>query len=238
MDYKIAWVGLADKNYWDYIAKYCVPSWSVLPGDKFLVTDEVSLSSDHFLNLIYFDQIKNQNAVFTKHKISKKTTNFWKKMQAQRWAISTLTDYDWVILCDTDIEVINFNLNLFLDNLQDIKNQNKLWGIGFKRDMFEDSIDSGFISVNMKHPEVNKAFVEYENIWESGKIFNLKKSYDGNAMWEMVTNYPAFKFLETGLGDGKFLYDIGLFHWGGRLPKEIRRNLKDVFLYLEEIQSC
>lgn len=235
MEHKIAWVGLADKKYWEYIAQYCVPSWEKLPGDKFIITDDLTMCSNDFAKLIDLNEVKNHNAQFLNNKVSKKTVNFWKKMQTQRWAISALKAYDWVVLMDTDIEAINFNYEHFKNDLDQIKSNNNVWGIGFKREKLDDSVDSGFIVANMRHNSINTAFQAYEHFWESGEIFTLEKSYDGNVMAEMIKKFPAFLFLTTGYGNGKWLYDFGLFHWGGKLPKEIRQSLSDPVLYVESL---
>ena len=238
MKYKIAWVGLADKKYWEYIAQYCVPSWEKLPGDKFIITDDLTMCSNDFAKLIDLNEVKNHNAQFLNNKVSKKTVNFWKKMQTQRWAVSELKDYDFVILTDTDIEILDFDLDKFYSGLKNIRNTDKLWGVGFKKDFFDDSVDSGFIVVNMCYKDVDTAFEDYENYWESGKVFDLKKSYDGNVIGKMIFEYPTSYFYTKGYGDGHFVYDLGMIHWGGKLPKQIRKELKtDVYEYVQKLTA-
>jgi hypothetical protein len=50
---------------------------------------------------------------------NKKQLNFWRKMQSQVWAIQNLTEYDFVFLLDTDVEILDFDQEYF-DNV--IKN--------------------------------------------------------------------------------------------------------------------
>ena len=40
---KLVWSGLADNAYYNGIAKYCLPSWSQLPGNKYVVHDADSV---------------------------------------------------------------------------------------------------------------------------------------------------------------------------------------------------
>lgn len=232
---KIAFLGLCDQQYYDHIGKYCLPSWESLPGDKFLITDILDIKED-FLKIIDLTNVLDLESNFIKKfQTSKKVYNFWKKMQSQCWAIKNFKKYDWVVLLDTDIENINFDKVMFDQYLEKIKKNNQLWGIGFKRNMFDDSIDSGFIVVNMLHRDVDVAFKEYENFWNQGKIYDLKKAYDGNVMWEMIKKFPGEYFLTTSYGQGRFIYDIGLIHWGGGEPKEFRKSLIDSKKYVLEL---
>lgn len=231
----IAFVGVSDQHYYEHIAKYCLPSWETLPGDKFLITDLLDVR-EHFFKIVNLDKILNLESNFIKNfQSSKKVYNFWKKMQSQCWAIKNLKTYDWVVLLDTDVENINFDEKMFDEHLEKIKENNQLWGIGFKRNLFNDSIDSGVIIVNMLHPDVDVAFDEYETFWNQGKIYDLKKAYDGNVMVEMLKKYTATYILTTGYGHGRFLYDVGIMHWGGKEPKEFRKSLIDSKTYVSKL---
>ena len=63
---------------------------------------------------------------------------------------------------------------------------------------------------------------EYENIWDSGEIFNLKKSYDGNAVESMFEKWPSYKIMNTDYGKGLHIYDLGVVHYGSKMPKQMR----------------
>ncbi len=218
---KIAWSGLADRGYWDHIAKYCIPSWNKLPGDKYIVHDDNAIDLD-FINVIPQDQAVNQDCQWIKVHNNKKlkTNNFWRKMQSQVWAVRNLKDYDFVILLDTDIEILDFNIEMFNNELEKLAESNLIWATGRSNSKRHDS---GFIVFNIHHPELNNLIDYYENIWESGSIFNLEKSYDGHAVESMFDTFPSYKIMNTDYGKGFHLYDVGMVHYGSKLPKQLRK---------------
>lgn len=218
----IAWCGLVDQKYWDYIAKCCIPSWTTLPGSKFLITDNMSLPVDCSFTLVDYETVYNRNSQFNAS--SKKVDNFWKKMQSQVWAVRNLTEFDFVVLFDTDIEVLSFDINMFLGILNSLRSSECIWATGESQ---RRGHDSGFIIVNTAHPGLQSLFTEYENIWESGKIFELDKAYDGNAVELLLQTYPSIKIRNTDCGKGMHLYDLGPVHWGSKEPKEQRREARN-----------
>jgi hypothetical protein len=74
----------------------------------------------------------------------------------------------------------------------------------------------------MKHPDVEKVFLEYEDVWNSGKIFNLPHAYDGDVLDSILIKYPSSKIRNRDYGSGLHVYEIGTVHWGSKLPKQLR----------------
>ena len=93
----IAWSGLADEDYYNYIAQFCLPSWNKLPGDKFIVHDSNVISQDG-IQIVNWNDVVNLNAVFPKMCKKTKSHNFWRKMQSQVWAVKNLKKYKWLVL--------------------------------------------------------------------------------------------------------------------------------------------
>lgn len=216
---KIKWSGLADEKYYNYIAKYCLPSWKKLPGEKYIVHDSNKINQS-FLNVVDWKDVGNYSSPFWKIQTSrKKTNNFWRKMQSQVWAGRNLRDCDFIVLLDTDIEVLDFDNALFNQSLEEFKSTNCIWATGKSNSRLHDS---GFIILNANHRDLDTLLDYYENIWNSGEIFNLKKSYDGNAVESMFDLYPSYKFKNTDYGKGLHVYDIGLVHYGSKIPKQMR----------------
>lgn len=221
--HKVIWSGLADKKYYDYIAKYCLPSWESLPGEKYIVHDSNVLKFP-FVNVISQEQTLNRKSKFQTDKVKTKTNNFWKKMQAQVWAIRNLTNCDFLVLLDTDIEVLNFDKVLFDQELKNLKKSNCVWATGQSN---RNGHDSGFIILNMQHSLLNELTNHYENIWESKEIYNLRKPYDGDAVESMINNnYPSYKIPNIDYGSGFHVYNIGFVHYGSKIPKSLRANHK------------
>jgi hypothetical protein len=226
---KIAWITLADKSYYKNYAEKLLPSWNVLPGDKFLVTDFNPII-EHF-SIVDWNTINDPLSKFiNQFSKSKKENNFWRKMLTQTWAVNNLQPYDILVLLDSDIEVTSFNETQFFKEINLLKENDVLWSIGLKSSedilkyknkvVTEPSIDSGFIIVNNTHSNKDITFNEYKDFWETGKIRNLKKAADGEVMSEMIKKYNC-NFLKTKMtGPGQIVYDIGFYHYAGKKNKE------------------
>tara|TARA_B110000259_G_scaffold147876_1_gene166760 strand:- start:45 stop:803 length:759 start_codon:yes stop_codon:yes gene_type:complete len=216
---KIIWSGLADEKYYEYIAKYCLPSWEKLPGEKYVIHNSNKINYK-FLNMITADKTENYNSPFWDiQKSKKKTNNFWRKMQSQVWAVRNIKDCNFLVLLDTDIEVLDFNEDMFNSELEKFIASGYVWATGRSQSRLHDS---GFIIFNMNHPDLHTLVNEYENIWDSGEIFNLKKSYDGNAVESMFEKWPSYKIMNTDYGKGLHIYDVGVVHYGSKMPKQMR----------------
>lgn len=216
---KIKWSGLADAVYWEGIAKYCVPSWEKLPGKKYIVHDSNLINHD-FLNVVNWAEVGNYDSGFWKiQRERKKTNNFWRKMQSQVWAVRNIKNCDYLVLLDTDIEVLDFDQTAFEEEMEKFKESGYVWATGRSQSRLHDS---GFIVFNMQHPDLHTLINEYENIWDSGEIFNLRKSYDGIAVESMFDKWPSHKIMNIDWGSGFHTYDLGFVHYGSKIPKQRR----------------
>jgi len=222
MKHSVIWSGLADEKYYNIIAQYCLPSWVKLPGNKKVISDtKLSIPS---IECVPWDPIPNMNSKFLKVSPSKKTWNFWRKMQSQVWAIRKYKDRcDFVILLDTDIEILDFDLKMFDKELEKFLESGHIWATGESN---RQGHDSGFIILNTKHPLLDELTTYYENIWETNKIFELPKGYDGDAVESMFAIYPSYKIKNRDYGAGLHVYNLGLVHYGSKIPKALRAEWK------------
>ena len=218
--FEINWSGLADEKYYHYIAKYCLPSWEKLPGKKTIIHDASEISLD-FFDIVNEKDVLNKAAEFLKIKKTKsKTFNFWRKMQSQVWAVRNSKDCDFIILLDTDIEVLNtFDLDKLYLELSKFRESKLPWATGRSQSRLHDS---GFIVIDTHHSVASELIDYYENIWESGQIYKLQKSYDGHAVESMFEKFPSYKIMNTDYGKGLHVYDIGFVHYGSKIPKSLR----------------
>lgn len=219
--YKILWSGLADKIYYDVIAQYCIPSWTKLPGDKNIIHDQNAINIKG-INVIPWNIVPNLNSKFLEKNPRKKTWSFWRKMQSQVWTARKFKiNYDFIILLDTDIEILNsFDVDKLEKELNSFKESNHVWATGRSQSRLHDS---GFIILNTDHKLYDSVISDYENIWESGKIHELRKAYDGIAVESMFDQYPSYKLMNTDYGKGFHVYNIGMVHYGSKMPKSLRR---------------
>jgi len=214
----IAWSGLADAKYYELIAKYCLPSWSKLPGDKYVICDEDVIDIPK-IKIVQWNDIYNQNNLFTEFCNRTKPVNFWRKMQSQVWALRELRNYDFVILLDTDVEITNFNQDEFESILKGLVESKHIWATGQSQ---LKKLDAGHIIVNMSDLRLDQLLYDYENIWESKKILELDRAYDGQAVESLFEKYPSYKIKNTDHGGGLHTYKLGTVHYGSKIPKKIR----------------
>ena len=219
---KLIWSGLADNAYYEYIAKYCLPSWTKLPGEKYIIHDSNSINING-LEIVSWNKVPNQKSKFLSLTTKSKPLNFWRKMQSQVWAIRNLKNCDFLILLDTDIEILDFNIELFYKELECFKESNLVWATGESN---RRGHDSGFIVLNMNHPNLEELTNYYENIWESGRILELEKWYDGHAVESMFEKYPSYKIKNRDYGSGLHVYELGIVHYGSKIPKQLRADWK------------
>ena len=218
MKYKIAWSGLADAGYWNMIAKFCVPSWRKLPGEKFIVHDSNLINLD-FIKIVDWSVVCNRNSKFLKMTSKSKPLGFWRKMQSQIWAVKNLEEYDFLVLLDTDVEILDFDVEKFEAEIEKLIESGNVWATGCSQ---SGGLDAGHIILKMDHPSLQKLMTDYENIWESGQILKLEKWYDGNAVESLFEKYPSHRIKNRDYGKGLHVYEIGTVHWGSKLPKQLR----------------
>lgn len=227
MKYKIMWSGLADENYYNVIAKYCLPSWTMLPGDKNIIHDGNSINIES-ISITPWKSADNKDSNFLLRKPGKKVWSFWRKMRSQVWAARTFKEqYDFVVLLDTDIEILNsFDKVKFEEELDKFVDSDLVWATGRSN---RRGHDSGFIVLNTNHTLYNTLLNDYENIWEGEecKLSSLVKPYDGHAVESMFDEYPSYKIPNRDYGKGFHVYELGLVHYGSKIPKSLRSNSKE-----------
>jgi len=214
----IAWSGLADAKYYDSIAKYCLPSWRKLPGDKYVICDE-NIIKIPTIKIVQWNDIYNQGNLFTEFCNRTKPVNFWRKMQSQVWALRNLRDYNFVVLLDTDVEIVKFNQEEFDSILKGLVESKCIWATGESQ---LKKLDAGHIVVNMSDRRLDQLLYDYENIWESKKILTLDRAYDGDAVESLFEKYPSYKIKNKDHGGGLHTYTLGTVHYGSKIPKKIR----------------
>jgi hypothetical protein len=146
-------------------------------------------------------------------------------MRSQVWAARKFKEkYDFVVLLDTDIEILNsFDKNKFEEELDKFIDSDLVWATGRSQSRLHDS---GFIILNTSHNLYDNVINDYEDIWEGDdcKLSLLAKPYDGHAVESMFETFPSYKIMNTDYGRGLHVYDLGFVHYGSKIPKSLRSN--------------
>lgn len=224
--------GLCDINYYNYIGKWCLPTWKNVDCDKILLTDDIDFVNEHSIKSIQYDDVINFQCNFITNLCNKrKPINFWKKMQCQIWTFKRYQkEYDFILFLDADIEIVNFNQEIFKEIISKFKSQNNVWALGMSND---NGLDAGVFMINCKHPNLDDLIFDYEQVWESGKILELHRPYDGEAVAYTCKKYQHSIITNKNLGKGQHFYNWGGFHWGGKESKLFRSTLQNSKEYID-----
>jgi hypothetical protein len=130
-----------------------------------------------------------------------------------------LRQYDFVVLLDTDVEIVKFNQDIFEQILSGLIESKHIWATGESQ---LKKLDAGHIIVNMSDSRLDQLLYDYENIWESKKIFELNRAFDGDAVESLFEQYPSYKIKNKDQGGGLHTYTLGTVHYGSKIPKKIR----------------
>lgn len=213
----IAWCGVTDRHYWGRIAKHCVPSWNILPGQVFCINEEKNLNITGVTSISYQRTIET-DCKFRSVADGAKIVNFWKKMRSQIWALDNLAWADVIVLLDTDIEAVAFDQDRFMQRARDFLTSQQMWATSHRQGCAVTSdqayIDSGVIFFNPRHPDLRDWRNNYEAIWNSGAIWHLPRPFDGDAVVCMLRLYPSFRINHRNIAKGCNLYAWGMTHWG------------------------
>jgi hypothetical protein len=117
------------------------------------------------------------------------------------------------------VEIVKFNQEEFDSILKGLLESKCIWATGESQ---LKKLDAGHIVVNMSDRRLDQLLYDYENIWESKKILELDRAYDGDAVESLFEKYPSYKIKNTDHGGGLHTYALGTVHYGSKIPKKIR----------------
>ena len=224
MSYSITWATGFDKEYYLYAFCQVKATWDLLPGDvKFYMDDDIEeLALDPRavyspIDLATCPDILTQNEA-----------KFWKKSRTIITAIRNSTS-DYCIWLDADVQVLAIpdvtNLLPGPDQLISVNNKTHAPRIVQKgNNVFDTFLDTGFVAINLRHPDL-EAWVDcYEKFWYTDKMAQLRRKYDTYALEVIMAEHNyAWRNLWHGTNtSGKFycgfedsdLEKYFFHHWG------------------------
>lgn len=191
----ITWVTSLSREYWEYCAKYTMPTWSRLPGDVVVVWDDKPIDFPIGRAYNFWKDVASLEDPWIKEGMGgTKADRFWKKSRVQVWAARKFKGI--VIWIDADIAVTNsISRPRALELLHPGKN---VWGTldcGSDHPQKYDHIDTGIVSFNSRHQEFDKFIKEYSLMWYNGNIFECRQPYDHYAVTMLSKKWPVQTFV-------------------------------------------
>ena len=184
---KILWATSFDKKYYEWIFATVKPSWDLLEGSKVFYTDDLisTLAEDTRAVLSNIDFSKSPTGVSAKNK------KFWKKSQSFISAIRLAAEkqYDYCIWLDADVMVLKTPdvADLLPAGNQIISvNHKVITALGGVADL---GLDTGFVAVNINHPQLHTWVNQYEEFWNLDEMETLTQKYDTYVLDRIINKY-------------------------------------------------
>lgn len=195
----ISWNTGFNREYYNLFFSKIVPTWDLLPGDvNFYIDDEItSLKNDprkidSNLNMLDCPSI-----------LSGIEVKFWKKSRSIISAIKrTKENYDYCIWLDADVKILKTpNIEELVPRVDElISVNNKIvefdrsidkWKNPYLKDL---GLDTGFLAINLKHPQLENFLDQYEMFWKTDEIKEFVRKYDTYVLDRIITK-NNFKYL-------------------------------------------
>ena len=183
MNKKIIWFTGLNLEYYNTVYSQVIDSWSLLPGDIKIYSDDMIdvLSNDSRFCISNIDYNISKKLNHMEFKFFKKSRSIIKGVK------ESIGKYDFCIWLDADVKVIRTPdlLNLLPTDLEIISANSKIPDNN-------TAIDTGFLAINLNHPNINDWIFQYENFWETIEFDSLTFRYDTLVLEEIIkkNNYP------------------------------------------------
>ena len=231
----ITWISTIDAGKYD--AYYCnaINTWNLLPGRKILFLDGSAEVIPDIEVIDFWQTIDKNSSNWLSETRPKKAHRFWFKGHTIYHSLKEKYS-KYIIWIDADVlvekspsiemlEIGNFPFAM----------------MEFKHSLYPEghllgrAIESGLQIFNILHPDIDKIRDEYYDYWESGKIFDLYRPYDG---WVSTAISKKYNFLnlvnvdheKRFVGENTFKYTKFkdyMIHFLGKHNKEEIKKYKD-----------
>jgi hypothetical protein len=183
---KILWATSFDAKYYEWIFFTIQSSWDLLEGNKiFYMDNEIQqLANDSRAVLSNIDFSKSPVGVSMKDK------KFWRKSQSFISAIrlASKNQYDYCIWLDADVMILKKpELSELLPGPDQIISVNHKTVIpGGVADL---GLDTGFVAVNINHPQLHTWVDQYEEFWNLDEMETLTQKYDTYVLDRIINKH-------------------------------------------------
>jgi hypothetical protein len=171
-----------------------INTWNQLPGDKILLIDGGINYIDGVIVKDFWELIhKDYN--WLKEIRPTKASRFWFKGMTLYYALKNIKT-DYVVWIDADVFVVN-DIDITMLDIG-----NSLFSTMYFKSYISEKPDyvaeTGLQIFNMHHKDVEKYANEYLDYWESLKILQLYRAYDGYVTGDLI---PKYDFLNLVIHD-------------------------------------
>jgi hypothetical protein len=176
---KILWATGFNNTYYTQVFQKVKHSWNLLPGDVHFYTDESIADLTHDVRAMSsgIDLSKCPT------NLSRKESKFWKKSLCIATAVrASLGKYDYCIWLDADVTVTKTPDILSVlptgDELLSVNNKIVTSVDSTQHNAIDIGLDTGFLAINLHHPNLVEWLEQYENIWNTTEMNSMLRKYD------------------------------------------------------------
>lgn len=214
----ITWITSFGPSYYESVAKYNLPGWSMLEGRKIAMVDDMPAFRYEGIEVI--DAAPAYPPKTDPHWDigGTKKGKFWKKGKCFLWAIRN-SKTRWVIWLDSDVKVLSpIDLSRFWPKEGDVVS---LICGNLKQ------AESGFVIVDTHHPLFKQWTDEYEQCWYNGIVDTLHRPWDNDVLWYVCKKLPHRNLSKSVTKSPQGFEDTDLldymYHYSGKRQKDLVR---------------
>ena len=210
----ITFVTSFSERYYEAIAQYSLPTWSLLEGRKIAMIDR------GFSPALGDIEVINSDIAFDPadpyFNTTGKKLKFWRKGMCFAWAAKNVTT-DYLVWLDSDVKIFSS------PDFEKFKPNSDTLATMISAD--HRHAETGFVFLNRKHKDFEKWINEYQNGWYNGLIDKLPRPWDGHMFYETIKTYPHVNLAKHTERDPQGFEDTDLleymFHYSGKHRKEM-----------------
>jgi len=231
----VTWISTIDAGKYNWSYRHSIDTWNNLPGNKKLFLDGDADVIPEIEKHDFWSIVNKDNSWWLKEWRPNKAHRFWFKGHTIYHALKEKYSR-YVVWIDADVlvkkEIPEDMINTDGYPFAMMEFKHSLYPEGH---LLGKAIESGLQIFDTFHPDIDNIREDYYSYWETGKIFELYRPYDG---WVSTAISKKYNFLnlvkhtheKRFVGENTFIYtDFSdyLIHFLGKGNKEEIKKYKD-----------
>lgn len=216
------------KNYWNETGKYCISTWTNLPGKVTVYVDQKEGDLDWIKEIPFHKELLFVPTLQANVGERAKVRKFWGKSMAQITALRNRGKDERIVWIDADVEVTAPSV------------PDQLFSFGFTEPIAmlnsgdqEDCWESGIVIFNQSAEKFDLTVRKYERAWlDEDTLLSLWKPYDAQVLGHVATERGYLNLCQQKCPNADALIHshMGKYfkHWINKENKKILSEKKSV----------
>lgn len=217
----ITWITSFNSIYYENVAKYNLPTWDYLEGNKVLMVDDMPGFTYKGTTVINSAPAYPPKTDIY-YQISGKKHKFWKKGKCFIWALRNIKTR-YLIWLDSDVKV-----NATPDLARFMPEEGQVASVICGNLV---QAESGFVIIDRHHELFDSWLKVYEEAWYNGIVDTLHRPWDNDILWYAIKNLPHKNLSKSVQRSPQGFEDTDLldymFHYSGKGRKHLVRETNE-----------